>query len=68
VDTCLVEKSVALMKEAEDAAIICSNRIADRVRVEFLGTKEIYHATAAFSALFSDDHHQCWEAVCDDSV
>mmetsp|Transcript_9332 Transcript_9332/g.19074 ORF Transcript_9332/g.19074 Transcript_9332/m.19074 type:complete len:150 (+) Transcript_9332:591-1040(+) len=96
-DTCLVETSVALMKEATDyasntysteqesndnscgkpdiddaiikyftekAAIICSNGTGDRVRVEFLGKNEIDHATAAFSTLLSDDHHQCWEAAC----
>mmetsp|Transcript_9331 Transcript_9331/g.19070 ORF Transcript_9331/g.19070 Transcript_9331/m.19070 type:complete len:145 (+) Transcript_9331:591-1025(+) len=91
-DTCLVETSVALMKEATDyasntysteqesnnnncgkpdidddiihyftneAAMICSNEKGVRVSAE-----EIEHAIAAFSTLFSDDHHQCWEAAC----
>eukprot|EP00562_Extubocellulus_spinifer_P005356 CAMPEP_0178513914 /NCGR_PEP_ID=MMETSP0696-20121128/23739_1 /TAXON_ID=265572 /ORGANISM="Extubocellulus spinifer, Strain CCMP396" /LENGTH=312 /DNA_ID=CAMNT_0020143965 /DNA_START=377 /DNA_END=1311 /DNA_ORIENTATION=- len=91
-DTCLVETSVALMKEATDyasntysteqesnnnncgkpdidddiihyftneAAMICSNEKGVRVSAE-----EIEHAIAAFSTLFSDDHHQCWETAC----
>mmetsp|Transcript_9334 Transcript_9334/g.19079 ORF Transcript_9334/g.19079 Transcript_9334/m.19079 type:complete len:163 (+) Transcript_9334:591-1079(+) len=42
-----------------EAAMICSNEKGVRVSAE-----EIEHAIAAFSTLFSDDHHQCWEAAC----